>query len=59
MTTEPTVLLEVRDLQVHRGGATVLDVPALAIHFGQVLRVQRRSISVFRIGSKIIWRREL
>jgi tungstate transport system ATP-binding protein len=35
--TEPEILLKVEDLQVRRGGAIVLDVPALDIRSGQVL----------------------
>ncbi|MBA4421826.1 MAG: ABC transporter ATP-binding protein [Syntrophus sp. (in: bacteria)] len=35
--TCPAILLRVEDLQVRRGGVTVLDIPALAIHSGQIL----------------------
>ena len=33
----PPILLSVQDLNVRRGGVTVLDIPTLAIHAGQVL----------------------
>jgi len=35
--TDPPVLLRAEDIQVRRGGANVLDIPALAIHPGQTL----------------------
>jgi len=35
--TCPPLLLRVEDLQVRRGGVSVLDIPALAIHSGQTL----------------------
>jgi tungstate transport system ATP-binding protein len=34
---DPSVLLQVEDLLVHRGGVTVLDIPALDVFSGQVL----------------------
>jgi tungstate transport system ATP-binding protein len=35
--TGPTALLTIEDLLLRRGGVTVLDIPSLAIHSGQIL----------------------